>query len=330
MSELIADGVRQRFPIRGGFLGRIVGHVHAIDRADVAVPRGRTLGLVGESGCGKTTLGRIMVRLLEPTEGTVAFRGTAFGDLDKQAWRALRPKVQMVFQDTQSSLDPRMTVEDLVGEPIRANGRLGGPERRARVAELLDRCGLGVEHLQRYPHELSGGQRQRVVIARALATDPEVVVLDEPTSALDVSVQAQILNLLKDLQDDLGLTYVFISHDLGVVRAMSDEVAVMYLGEIVEHGPAAEVFARPVHPYTQLLLRSMPRPDPRRRRARRTDAAGSIPHADAPPDGCRFHPRCPHAQEACRAAPSPPLHVVAGHDVACLRAQELLDHPEEG
>ncbi|WP_320671380.1 ABC transporter ATP-binding protein [Patulibacter defluvii] len=328
MTELRVHDVRQRFPIRGGLLGRTVGHVHAIDRADVGVAGGRTLGLVGESGCGKTTLGRIMVRLLDPTEGRVELDGVDVQSLDRRAWAALRPKVQMVFQDTQSSLDPRLTVEQAVAEPLRVNGLARGEQVHERVAELVGRCGLGREHLQRYPHELSGGQRQRVVIARALATEPDVIVLDEPTSALDVSVQAQILNLLKDLQDELGLTYVFISHDLGVVRTMSDEVAVMYLGEIVEHGPAERVFRDPAHPYTQLLLRSMPRPDPTRRRTRAAVATSAVPRADAPPEGCRFHPRCPHADARCSAA-SPPLRAVADRDVACLRVEELRAEEED-
>jgi oligopeptide/dipeptide ABC transporter ATP-binding protein len=225
----------------------------------------------------------------------------------------------MVFQDTQSSLDPRMTVEAIVAEPIRVNGLARGAALLERVAALLDRCGLDTDHLQRYPHELSGGQRQRVVIARALATEPDVLVLDEPTSALDVSVQAQILNLLKDLQDELGLSYVFISHDLAVVHWMSDDVAVMYLGEIVETGPAAAIFRAPRHPYTRALLAAMPAPDPSERAA--PVARGDVPHADAPPSGCRFHPRCPRAEAVC-SAQAPDLREVAGRDVACHFAEQ--------
>jgi oligopeptide/dipeptide ABC transporter ATP-binding protein len=326
--QLEVRGVRKHFSARAGLLGGGGPPVRAVDGVDLVIERGKTLGLVGESGCGKSTFGRLVVRLLEPDEGEIRFEGRDINGVGRRTWQSVRPRIQMVFQDTQASLDPRLTVERIVAEPIRVNGLARGEEVWERVAELLGRVGLSAVHLQRYPHELSGGQRQRVVIARALATRPDLMVLDEPTSALDVSVQAQILNLLKDLQDELGLTYLFISHNLSVVRAMSDEVAVMYLGEIVERAPAAELFREPRHPYTRLLLLAMPRPDPVARRLR-TPIRGDVPRPDAPPSGCRFHPRCPRAEARC-AAEVPQLRPVADEQLAaCHFAEEFEGVPLE-
>ncbi|SCL36424.1 oligopeptide transport system ATP-binding protein [Micromonospora rhizosphaerae] len=323
MSSLTLSNISKRYPVRRDLLGRVVDEFSAVDGVSLTVPHGKTLGLVGESGCGKTTLGRIAVRLLQPTTGEVRLDGRDFARFTRQERKQVRPKIQMVFQDTQTSLDPRMTVEAIVAEPLRANRIVERSSLNERVTILLERCGLDIDHLQRYPHELSGGQRQRVVIARALATEPDVIVLDEPTSALDVSVQAQVLNLLKDVQDELGLTYVFISHDLGVVRFMSDDVAVMYLGRIVEKGPAEEVFTSPLHPYTKLLLRSVPRPDPSARAELSTSRPGEVAAGTALPAGCGFAPRCPHARPACGEQPE--LRQIGGHDAACWAAESW--HP---
>jgi oligopeptide/dipeptide ABC transporter ATP-binding protein len=329
VSELELREVRHLFPAAGGLLGRGRGDpVRAVDGVSLAISAGTTLGLVGESGCGKSTLGRLVVRLLHPTEGEIRYGTVDFAAASRRELARVRPEIQIVFQDTQTSLDPRMTVESIVAEPVRLNRLARGGAVYARAAELLEHVGLGIELLQRYPHELSGGQRQRVVIARALATNPRLVVLDEPTSALDVSVQAQILNLLRDLQSELGLTYLFISHNLSVVRAMSDEVAVMYLGEIVERGPAEAVFEHALHPYTRLLFASMPRLDPLNRRPR-YHLQGDVPRADAPPPGCRFHPRCPRAEGVC-SVEHPELRLLGpDHAAACHFAEEFIGKPLE-
>jgi oligopeptide/dipeptide ABC transporter ATP-binding protein len=310
------------FPIRRGVLRRQVGAVRAVDGVSFDVRTGETLGLVGESGSGKSTTARTILRLVPATAGTVTFAGRDLGALDREGMREVRRDMQMVFQDPYASLNPRHTVGRIVREPLDIH-RIGTPsDRDARVRELLDLVGLQPEHAARYPHALSGGQRQRVGIARALATSPKLVVADEPISALDVSIQAQIVNLLSDLKTALGLTYLFIAHDLSMVRHLSDRVAVMYLGRIVELGDSRNVFERPLHPYTRALLAAVPVPDPDAMGARaHTPIAGDVPSPARPPAGCRFHPRCPLATERCRteppelraADPSRPEHSVACH-----------------
>ncbi|NAZ82933.1 ATP-binding cassette domain-containing protein [Kineococcus sp. R8] len=315
-----ARDLQVHFPVRSkGLRRKVVGAVRAVDGVDLEVRRGETLGLVGESGCGKSTLGNALLRLVEPTGGTVEFDGADVTAMSRPALRALRRRAVMVFQDPYASLDPRATVGQTVAEPLQVHGLHPGARARAsRVAELLELVGLDASVASRYPHEFSGGQRQRVGIARALAGEPDFVVCDEAIASLDVSVQAQVLNLLRRLQDQLGLTYLFVSHDLAAVRHVSDRIAVMYLGRVVEVGPAEQLAADPQHPYTQALLSAVPVPSPALERARRrTVLAGDVPSAAAVPSGCRFRTRCPHAFDPCPDV-DPALQAVgAGQTAAC-------------
>jgi oligopeptide/dipeptide ABC transporter ATP-binding protein len=297
VSLLELDRVEKHFPVRTGLFGRPCAAVRAVDGVSFTLAAGETLGLVGESGCGKSTVGRLALRLLEPSAGRVRFRGTDLAGLDATALRRLRRSMQIIFQDPYGSLNPRMSVGDMLGEALALHGLHRGSEKR-RIAELLDRVGLAAEHARRFAHEFSGGQRQRIGIARALAVEPQLIVCDEPVSALDVSIQAQVINLLQDLQKSFGLAYLFIAHDLAVVKHIAARVAVMYLGRIVEYADKAALFARPRHPYTQALLAAIPVPDPASRRAS-VLLQGEVPSALAPPSGCRFRTRCPHARPRC-------------------------------
>jgi oligopeptide transport system ATP-binding protein len=317
---LRADHVKKYFPIRYGLLiQREVARVHAVDDVSLELRAGETLGLVGESGCGKSTLARCIARLHELTSGTLSFEGADISKLSRRQLRPVRRDLQMVFQDPYASLNPRKRVGAIIADPLRVH-RAGTREQiRSRVIELLELVGLSAEHVNRYPHEFSGGQRQRIGVARALALRPKLVIADEPVSALDVSIRAQVINLLDDLQDDLGLTYIFIAHDLGVVRHVSDRIAVMYLGKIVEISPAEELYQRPVHPYTEALLSAVPVPDPDLSAARQQIVLeGDVPSPISPPSGCRFHPRCRYATEICKTEePTLVLRGSPGHLAAC-------------
>jgi oligopeptide/dipeptide ABC transporter ATP-binding protein len=306
------------FPVKQGLLiDRVVANVRAVDDVSFTLQEGETLGLVGESGCGKTTLARCLLRLLEPTSGTISFRGGDITHTREHQLRSFRGQVQMVFQDPQASLNPRKRVGQIVGGGLRLCGVPSG-DRENRVRELLAQVGLNPEHINRFPHEFSGGQRQRVGVARALSVEPRLIVLDEPVSALDVSIQAQVINLLDDLQDSLGLSYVFVAHDLSVVRHVSDRIAVMYLGKLVELSPAEELYSRPIHPYTAALLSAIPIPDPERTRSRpRLTVPGEPPNPLDPPPGCRFHTRCPRATDVCRTTEPPLTAYPGGHLAAC-------------
>jgi oligopeptide/dipeptide ABC transporter ATP-binding protein len=311
------ESLKKYFPINKGVLGREVGRVHAVDDVTFSVRAGETLGLVGESGCGKSTLGRTIVRLLEPTDGTVRFEGNDISKLGARKLRPLRREMQMVFQDPYASLNPRKRVGSIIGAPLKIHG-VGGQERKKRVQELLETVGLSPEHYNRFPHEFSGGQRQRIGVARALALRPKLIVADEPVSALDVSIQSQMLNLLDDLQRELQLTYIFIAHDLGVVRHVSNRIAVMYLGKLVELSPAEELYQRPIMPYTEALLSAVPIPDPDLSDQReRIVLQGDVPSPISPPSGCRFHPRCRYMTDICREVEPPLTNYGNGHLAAC-------------
>jgi oligopeptide/dipeptide ABC transporter ATP-binding protein len=317
MTRLIeVEDLNVHFPVKKGILSRTVGKVQAVDRVSIHLDKGETLGLVGESGCGKTTLGLAILRLIEPTAGRVLYMGRDLGRTSREQRRPIRKEMQIIFQDPNSSLNPRMTVYQALSGPMGIHGLYPGRQRRERVEYLLEKVGLTPEQAQRYPHEFSGGQKQRIGIARALSVDPKIIIGDEPVSALDVSIQAQIINLLIDLQRDFNLSYIMIAHDLAVIEYMSDRIAVMYLGRIVETAAYHDLYHNPLHPYTQALLSAIPQPDPTRAR-RRTILKGDVPSPIDPPSGCRFHTRCPERMDVCdKVEPQLEEHR-PGHRVSC-------------
>ena len=323
MSALLeVEGLTRHFVTRRSPFGRPLATVKAVDGIDLSVPAGSTLALVGETGCGKSTVGRLILRLIEPMSGDIRFEGRRILAFGEKELRAFRREAQIVFQDPYSSLNPRMTVEELIAEPLALHNIVPAPRRRDRVAELLSLVGLDARYGQRYPHEFSGGQRQRIAIARALAVEPKLIVCDEPVSALDVSIRSQVLNLLAGLRRRLALTYIFISHDLSVIKHIADRVAVMYLGRIVETAPADELFANPRHPYTRALFSAIPIPQPRSRRQRQL-LEGDVPSPLSPPTGCHLHPRCAHAIDRCRIERPTLAADQGGHATACHRWREL-------
>ena len=322
---LKVEGLKQYFPIKGGFLGRTVNHVKAVDDITFTIYEGETVSIVGESGCGKSTTGRAILRLEEPTEGSVSFQGTDITKLSKGKMRKYRKDMQIIFQDPYASINPRQTVASVLNEAMHIQNVLPKGERRARIEELLETVGLRAYQADRYPHEFSGGQRQRIGIARALSVNPKLIICDEAVSALDVSIQAQVLNLLEELQNEFGLTYLFISHDLGVVRHISDRIIVMYLGKIVEIADKTSLFENPQHPYTKALLSAIPVPDPDAKKERIV-LKGDVPSPIDPPTGCRFHTRCPFATDKCKAE-EPKLRktglMMEGHEAACHYMEEI-------
>jgi oligopeptide/dipeptide ABC transporter ATP-binding protein len=315
----------KHFPLRGGVFSRVHSYVRAVDDISFDLVPGETLGMVGESGCGKSTAGRSILRLIEPTSGEVYFEGTDIIKLDRESMRKLRREMQIIFQDPYASLNPRMTVGSIVGEPLTIHKIAKGRDREEKVAAILERVGLRPEHMRRYPHEFSGGQRQRIGIARALALNPKLIIADEPVSALDVSIQAQVINLLEDLQEEFGIAYLIISHDLSVVQHICDRIAVMYLGEIVEIAGADELVMSPRHPYSEALLSAVPVPDPSAKKDKaRIILHGDVPSPVDPPPGCRFHTRCPYKEEKCMVEVPPLREITSGHFTACHFADQIF------
>ncbi|MGI6695425.1 MAG: ABC transporter ATP-binding protein [Christensenellales bacterium] len=326
MNLIEVKNLKKYFPIKSGLLKTTIGHVKAVDDISFSIKRGKVMGLVGESGCGKSTAGRTLLNLLPKTEGQVLFKGQDIHALTRKENKSLRTKMQIIFQDPYSSLNPRLPVNDIVGEAMMEHGLVKDKqEMHDRVVEIISKCGLFPEQATRYPHQFSGGQRQRICIARALAVDPEFIVCDEAVSALDVSIQSQIINLLKDMQEELGLTYMFISHDLSVVKFISDDVGVMYLGQIVEMGDKQRIFTTPLHPYTQALLSAVPSFDPEKRNSdNRILLQGDIPSPAKPPSGCRFHTRCPYAKEVCKTTTPENKEMQPGHFVMCHKVHGVF------
>lgn len=322
MNDMIlkVENLKTYFPIKKGILQKTIGHVKAVDGISFEIERGKTLGIVGESGCGKTTAARTIAQLIPPTEGTIEFDGYDTSVLNRKSVKKFRQDLSVIFQDPYGSLNPRMTVADIVGEPIKIHKHIRGKKLRHTVSQILERVGLSAGYINRYPHEFSGGQRQRIGVARALALEPKLVICDEPVSALDVSIQSQILNLLSDIQDEFGLTFMFIAHDLAVVEFISDYVAVMYLGTIVEKAPSSELYKKPLHPYTKALMSAIPKVDPSQR-GKKKSLGGEIPSPSNPPRGCPFHPRCPIAGEKCRIERPILEEAGQGHTVACWKWQ---------